>query len=182
MKLPTTTLDFVRLFSASIRDLIQNSTGKPIHVSKSAMQVTGVQISGDIGAFVSFRGDYSGIMVFNFEGPAALEIVSDSLLRLGLPQEDVPTHHGSDEVRNNIGELLNQVIGRCRSQIEEKFDLSAKANIPAVVPISVPIALSMVTKETTALECVRVPFTTAKRNRFYMELALEPFKRTNLEL
>ncbi|VAX16706.1 hypothetical protein MNBD_NITROSPINAE02-1628 [hydrothermal vent metagenome] len=182
MKRPTSTLDFVRIFSVSIRDLIQNATGKPIHVSKSAMQVRGVQISGDIGAFVSFSGDYSGIMVFNFDGPAALEIVSNSLLRLGLPQEDVPTHSGSDEVRNNIGELLNQVIGRCRSQVEEKFDLSAKANIPAVVPISVPISLTMVTKDTTSLECVRVPFSTSKRNKFYMELALEPFNRTDLEL
>ena len=170
----TSTLEFVRLFSSGARDLIQNSTGKQIHVSKTALQVTGIQINGDIGAFVAFRGDYSGIMVMNFESGAALEIVSEILIKMGFPEEDIPTHHGSDEIRSNIGELVNQIIGKCRTMAQEKFDLTARANIPAVIPITVPIALTMVAKEPAEMECVRIAFTTARRNKFYMELALEP--------
>ncbi|MBI4665947.1 MAG: DUF3334 family protein [Nitrospinae bacterium] len=178
----TSTLDFVKIFSRAVRDLVQGSTGKPINVSKTAMQITGIQITGAIGAFVTFSGDYSGIMVLNFEGETALELVQDSLTRMGLSKEDIPTHYGNDEVRNNIGEMTNQIIGKCRTMVQDIYDLSARANIPAVVPITVPVALSMVAKEPRDLECVRVSFTTAKRNKFYMELALEPILGSPMEL
>lgn len=172
---PNATLEVVKLFSRAVRDIVQRSTGAAIHVSKTAMQVSGVQITGRIGSFVAFSGDYSGIMILNFEEDAALEIVGDSLRNMGLPDEDIPKHAGSDEVRQNIGELSNQCVGKCRALVEERYDLSSFANIPAVVPITVPIALTMVSKEPKAFECVRVSFTTKKRAKFYMELALEPF-------
>lgn len=178
----TSTLDFVRLFARAVRDLVQGSTGKPIHVSKTALKTSGIQISGDLGAFVTFKGDYTGIMILNFEGDAAMEIVTDSLLLLGLPEEEIPRHYSSDEVRNNIGELTNQAVGRCRTMVQDKYDLSAKANIPAVVPITVPVALTMVSKEPTEMECVRVAFTTERRNRFHMELALEPIYGRALDI
>jgi len=177
----TSTLEFVKLFSAGVKNIIERSTGKNVHVSRTAMKVSGVQVAGRIGAFVAFNGDYNGIMILNFEGDAALEIVGDSLLNMGLQEEDVPKHVGSDEVRQNIGELTNQCVGKCRSMVEEKYDLSSFANIPAVVPITVSISLTMVSKEPANLECVRVCFTTEKRNKFYMELALEPFTEMNLE-
>ncbi len=170
----TSTLDFTKLFARATRDVIQNTTGQEIEVSKSAMSISGIQMIGEIGTFVSFKGDYSGIMVLNFEGAAALEIVVNSLIKMGLPEEDTPKHHSSDEVIGSMGELANQVVGRCRSLVEEKFDLSASAHIPSVVPIGVPIALTMATRNQAQLECVRVSFSTEKRNRFYMELALEP--------
>jgi len=178
----TSTLEFVKVFSAAVRDLMQGQTGKPVQVSKTAMHITGIQMTGDIGAFVTFNGDYSGIMVLNFEGATALELVQDTLSRLGLPKEDIPTHHSNEEVRNNIGEFTNQAIGKCRTMIQDKFDLSARANIPAVVPITVPISLSMVAKDPKDLEYVRVSFTTMKRNKFYMELALEPILGVPLEI
>lgn len=175
------TLEFVKLFSAGVKDIIQRSTGKKIHVSRTAMKVNGVQVAGRIGAFVAFHGDYNGIMILNFEGDAALEIVGDSLLNMGLPEEDVPKHVGSDEARQNIGELMNQCVGKCRSLVHEKYDLSSFANIPAVVPITFSIALTMASKDPRDFECVRVSFTTEKRNKFHMELAIEPFEEMNLE-
>ncbi len=177
----TSTLEFVRLFSRAIKDIVLRTTKKNIRISKTAMRVDGVQVTGDIGAFVAFSGDYNGIMILNFEGDAALDIVSDSLRNMGLPEEDIPKHVGSDEVRQNIGEMANQCVGKGRSLVQEKFDLSAKANIPAVVPITVPIALSMVSKEPKNFECVRVSFTTEKRHKFYMELALEPFVEMHID-
>lgn len=177
----TSTLEFVKLFSAGVKNIIERTTGKKIRVSRTAMKVSGVQVAGRIGAFVAFNGDYSGIMILNFEGDAALEIVGDSLLSMGLPEEDVPKHVGSDEVRQSIGELTNQCVGKCRSLVQEKYDLSSFANIPAVVPITVSISLTMVSQEPKDFECVRVCFTTEKRNKFYMELALEPFVEMKLE-
>lgn len=177
----TSTLDFVKLFTRGVMDIIRRSAGFDIHVSRSAMQVDGVQITGDIGAFVAFSGDYSGIMILNFNGDAAVEVVGASLRNMGLPEEDIPQYAGSDEVRQNIGELTNQCVGKGRSLIQDKFDLSASANIPAVVPITVPISLTMVSKEPKNFECVRVSFTTPKRHKFYLELAIEPFTHLPLE-
>lgn len=170
----TSTLEFAKLFARATRDVIQSTTGQKIEVSKTAMGISGIQIMGEIGTFVAFKGDYSGIMVLNFEGGAALEIVVSSLIKMGLPEEDTPKHHSSDDVIGSMGELANQVVGRCRSLVEEKFDLSASAHIPSVVPIGVPIALTMITKNPSQMECIRVSFTTEKRNKFYMEIALEP--------
>ncbi len=182
MNQETSTLDFVKIFTRSIRELIQGSSGVKLHVSKTAMQIQGISITGDIGAFVSFNGDYNGIMILNFEGEAALEIVAGYLTKLGLGPEDIPRIFQNDEVRNNIGEITNQIIGKCRTQVQDLIDLSARANIPAVVPISVPIGLSMDTKGSSSLECVRVAFTTEKRNKFHMELALEPMVNHPLEI
>jgi CheY-specific phosphatase CheX len=176
------TLDFVKLFSRSIKSLIGNSTGISLHVAKSAIRISGIQMLGDISTFVAFKGDYSGIMILNFEGNAALELVGGYLTTLGLGEEDIPKHFANDDVRNNIGEMTNQLIGRCRTSVEEAYDLSAKANIPAVVPITVPIALGMMTTEANRLDCVRVSFTTPKRNRFYMELGLEPMSAMKLDI
>ncbi len=183
MGLPqTSTLDFVKIFSKGIRDMFASSAGINVEVARSAMRVTGVQVAGDIGAFVAFKGDYNGIMILNFEGGAALELVAAYLTHLGLPPEDVPTTFQNDDVRNNIGEITNQIIGKNRTMVQDILDLSARANIPAVVPITIPIALQMVSKEPGEFECIRVSFTTPKRNKFYMEVAMEQLKVETLKL
>ena len=175
MGLPkTSSTAIARLFATIIQDLFQKTAGKKFHISSTIMQIPGIKLSGDISAFVTFYGDYNGLMVLNFEGPAALEVVRSMLLGMGLGEEDLPTSHTSDEVRNNVGELTNQAIGKVRSVIQQKYDITAKANIPAVVPITVPLDLTMETKGHSETECLRVVFTTEKNNRFYMELALEP--------
>lgn len=170
----TSSSAIARLFATIIQDLLQKTAGKKFHISNTIMQIPGIKLSGDISSFVTFYGDYNGLMVLNFEGPAALEVVRSMLLGMGLGEEDLPTSHTSDEVRNNVGELTNQAIGKVRSIIQQKYDIAAKANIPAVVPITVPLELTMETKGNAEMEALRVVFTTEKNNRFYMELALEP--------
>ncbi len=175
MKLNKTSSSAIaRLFAQIIQDLLQKTTGKKFHISNTIMQIPGIKLSGDIASFVTFYGDYNGLMVFNFEGPAALEVVREMLQGMGLGEEDLPRLHTSDEVRNNIGELTNQAIGKVRSVIQQKYDIAAKANIPAVVPITVPLELTMETKGNAEMESLRVVFTTETNNRFYMELAIEP--------
>lgn len=170
----TSSSGIARLFAQVLQELLQKTTGKRFHISTTIMQIPGIKLSGDISSFVTFYGDYNGLLVFNFEGKAALEVVNSMLLGMGLGEEDLPTNFTSDEVRNNIGEITNQGIGKIRSVIQQKYDIAAKANIPAVVPINVPLDLSMETKGHSDMECIRVVFTTEKNNRFYMELALEP--------
>ncbi|MDH5510413.1 MAG: DUF3334 family protein [Nitrospinota bacterium] len=172
----TSTFDFVKLFARAVTETIEDATNSQIYVSRTAMQVEGVQIRGDLGVFMAFSGDYNGIMILNYDAESALEIVGAALRTMSMPEEEIPKYAGSDEVRQSIGELSNQVIGKCRAMVEERYGLTSMTNIPAVVPITVPIALSMVSKEPKAFECVRVQFTTQNHNKFYMEMALEPFR------
>ncbi|MBI5178549.1 MAG: DUF3334 family protein [Nitrospinae bacterium] len=170
----TSSSGIAKLFAHVVQDLLQKTTGKKFHISTTIMQIPNIKLSGDISAFVTYYGDYNGLMVFNFEGPAALEVVRSMLSGMGLGEEDLPKNHTSDEVRNNVGEFTNQAIGKIRSTIQLKYDIAAKANIPAVVPITVPLSITMETKGHTEMECIRIVFTTEQNNRFHMELAMEP--------
>ncbi len=163
-----------KIFAHVIQELLQKTTGKKFHISTTIMQIPSIKLSGDISSFVTYYGDYNGLMVLNFEGAAALEVVNSMLLGMGLGEEDLPKHFSSDEVRNNIGEFTNQVIGKIRSTIQLKYDVAAKANIPAVVPITVPLSITMATKGQSEMDCLRIIFTTENNNRFHMELAIEP--------
>ncbi|MBI3795230.1 MAG: DUF3334 family protein [Nitrospinae bacterium] len=181
MKLKDTSTSFAtRIFAEVTQELLQKTTGKKFHISGTIIQIPCVKLSGDIASFVTFYGDYSGLMVLNFESQAALETVRAMLAGMGLGEEDMPTSATSDDVRNNVGELTNQAIGKIRSVIQHKYDVMAKANIPATVPVKVPLELSMETKGHSEMECMRVVFITEGNNRFYMELALEPMLWTPL--
>jgi CheY-specific phosphatase CheX len=170
----TSSSAIAKIFAHVIQELLQKTTGKKFHISTTILQIPNIKLSGDISSFVTFYGDYNGLMVFNFEGAAALEVVNSMLLGMGLGEEDLPKHSTSDEVRNNIGEFTNQSIGKIRSTIQLKYDIAAKANIPAVVPITVPLSITMETKGHSDMDCIRIVFTTEKNNRFHMELAIEP--------
>jgi len=165
-------IEFGSLFSKAAKEIIKVSTDLNIHVSKTYQNVPNIMIAGDIGAFVSFKGDYNGIMVMNFSGESALEIVQAYLKMMGMPEGDIPVHYTSDDVRSNIGEVVNQIIGKTRQMIQIKYDLASKANIPAVVPITTPIGLTLETAQTETHDCLRISLSTPSSNRFYIELSL----------
>lgn len=167
-------IEFSTFFSKATQDTIKTATGLEINVSNTYQRIQHIMIAGDIGSFVSFKGDYNGILIMNFSGDAAIEIVSAYLKTMEMPDKDIPKDHTSEDVRNNIGEIVNQIIGRCRQLIQQRYDLSAKANIPAVVPITTPIGLTLESALTEGQECVRVSMSTPSSNRFYIELSMEP--------
>jgi len=169
-------IEFGSIFSKATKDIIKISTGLNIHISSTFQSVPNIMIAGDIGSFVSFKGDYNGIMVMNFSGESALEIVQSYLKMMGMPEQDIPVNYTSDDVRSNIGEIVNQIIGKSRQMVQNKYDLASKANIPAVVPITTPIGLMLETAQMETHECLRISLSTPSTNRFYIELSLESSK------
>lgn len=161
-------------FVKATQEIIETSTGLKISVSNTFQGISNVKIAGEIGSFISFKGDYNGILIMNFSGNAALEIVRANLKKMGLPDSDIPTHFTSDDVRNNIGEIVNQITGKSRRLIQQRYDLASSANIPAVVPITSPIGLLLETAHTEKQECIRACLSTPSSNRFYIELSMEP--------
>ncbi len=161
------------LFAKAALEVIEKFCKVEVTVGKNAQMLSTIQISEDIGAFASFHGNYSGLMVLNFEGEAALELVVSSMKNMGMPAEDIPTHYMADDVRSTIGELVNNIIGNARVMIQKKYDFSAVATIPAVLPIANPIGLFFKSSATDSNECIRLVFTTASGHRFHLELTME---------
>tara|TARA_B100000959_G_scaffold285605_1_gene360895 strand:+ start:1100 stop:1645 length:546 start_codon:yes stop_codon:yes gene_type:complete len=174
-------IEFSTYFSKATQQTIKTATGMKINISSTYQKIPNIMIAGDIGSFVSFKGDYNGILIMNFSGDAAVEIVTAYLKLMGMPDGDIPKNHTSDDVRNNIGEVVNQIIGKSRHLIQERYDLAAKANIPAVVPISTPIGLILETAQTEDQECVRISMSTPSSKRFYIELSMEPTKLVEIK-
>lgn len=161
------------LFAKAVEEVIKNFCQIEIVTGKNAQFMSTIQISEDIGTFVSFTGNYGGLMVMNFEGDAALELVTSSMKAMGMPEEEIPTHYMADDVRNSIGELVNHIIGNARARIQEEYDLSANATIPAVIPVSTPIGLFFKTTLTEGQSCIRLVFRTPENHRVHLEFTME---------
>jgi len=170
------------LFAKAVREVLKNFCQLNVVVGKNAQFLSTIQISEDIGAFVSFNGNYSGLMVMNFEGEAALEIVSSSMKAMGMPEDEIPSHYMADDVRSSIGEFVNNIIGNARAKIQEEYDLSATATIPAVLPIATPIGLFFKSSITKGHDCVRLVFRTPGNHRFHLELTMESSQFVELPL
>lgn len=174
-------IDFTTICVKATQEIIEAATGLKIGVSKTYQSVPNVKIAGDIGSFISIKGDYNGILIMNFSGDSAIEIVRAYLKRMGMPKNEIPTNYTSDDVRNNIGEIVNQITGKFRRLVQMRYDLSSKANIPAVVPITSPIGLLLESSNTEKQDCIRVCLSTPSSHRFYVELSLEPLKLIELD-
>ncbi|MBF0279397.1 MAG: DUF3334 family protein [SAR324 cluster bacterium] len=170
----TSILLVAEIFKKSIQEVIARSCNLDVPAAKTAQIIPNVGISKEIGSFVSFDGDYSGLMVLNFEGEAALEIVTTSLKVMGMPAEDIPSHYLSDDVVNTIGELTNHIIGKARTTMQSTYDLTAHSNIPAVVPVTAPIGLVFKAATLDGNSCVRIVFRTPQNHHFHMEMTTEP--------
>lgn len=166
-------LDFAREFGDTACQVVFRSSGLDLVVSSTAQFVPFPRLSGDLASFVTFHGDYRGLMVLNFEGATALEIAQAVLRRAGLEAHELPSHFASEVARGAIGELTNQVVGHARQVIQKRFDLSADANIPAVVPMQSMEGIELHASGWQNAHCVRLAFRTPSMRRFHMELALE---------
>ena len=108
----------------------------------------------------------------NLTAGATLEIYRKSLIYMGLPEEELSCDYASDEVVNCIGEMINQVIGKARSMVEQEYGLTAENNQPKAITISTAITLSIATNLDKP-RCRRLSFKTEDNNPFYVEMNME---------
>jgi len=173
VKNSSTVNSVAQLFCEATQEVIGSSTGETVSYSETLQMIPAINLRPDIGCFIMFSGDYSGLMIMNFTGDAALEIYRHSMMKMGLPEEELAVEHTSDEVVNSIGELINQVIGKVRQRIEEQYHLVAHNTQPRAIALSTSIILNIESRENSAQElCRRLSFK-INRQSFYIELALE---------
>ena len=162
-----------QLFCEATQEGVGTSTGQEVSYSQTMQMIPSIHLRPDIGCFVLFSGDYSGLMIMNFEGQAAVEIYRQSMLKMGMPEEELSTEHTADEVVNAIGELINQVIGMVRRRIEEQYQLVAHNTQPKAIALATAIILNIDSRDPASQElCRRLSFK-INRKSFHIELSLE---------
>ena len=167
------TVDIVaRVFGEAVKEVIETSTGTSISYAPTIQDVPSISLKPDLGCFVQFSGDYSGLFIMNLSGKAALELYEKAMTFMGLPEEELVDDYNSEDVVSSVGEMINQVIGKARQKIEQKYGLTASNNQPKAITISSAITLSVATMLDRP-KCRRLSFRTADNHPFYVEMNLE---------
>ena len=103
------TEDLLMSLCNSVTRVLNVATQTKIHYSGMVQRITKIGLKPDIGCFVLFDGGFTGLVVLNFAGDAALEIYERYMLNMGMPKSELAGSHTSDEVANILGELMNQI-------------------------------------------------------------------------
>ncbi len=176
-----TTVDVVsRIFCDAVKDVILGAAGTSVTYAPTIQKVPSISLKPDIGCFIQFDGDYSGLFIMNLSGEAALEIYQNSMRYMGLPEEEIVTDWESDEVVNCVGEFMNQIIGKARQMIQQRYGLTASNNQPKAISISSAITMYVATMLHQP-QCRRLSFRTEKNHPFYVEMNMEQTEFISLE-
>ncbi len=167
-KLPT--IDTIsKVFCQAAKKTLEKATKQTIKFSNTIQAIPKISIKPEIGCFVLFNGDYSGLVVLNFTAGAAMELYRNYMLTMGLPETDLSKNFTSAEVVDTMGEITNQVMGRVMRMVESKFDLSSTIGQPKSLALNNAITL---TPELRYSDNRRLSFTIGTE-RFSVELSME---------
>jgi CheY-specific phosphatase CheX len=166
------TEDLLTALCNSVTRVLNVATQTKIHYSAMVQRITKIGLKPDIGCFVLFDGGFSGLVVLNFSGSAALEIYEKYMLSMGMPKSELATAFTSDEVSNILGELMNQIVGDFTGKIRRELQTNITQNQPKMLVLNKQVMLSVDTPLDRP-EIRRVSFFTENNNIFYLELAID---------
>ncbi len=106
-----TTEDILLKLCQSVSTVLTSATQSSVTYSAMVQKITKTTLKPDFGCFVLFDGGFSGLVVINFTSQAALEVYSNYMRHMGMPEEELAIHHNADEVGDVLGELMNQLVG-----------------------------------------------------------------------
>nr|WP_315481702.1 DUF3334 family protein [uncultured Undibacterium sp.] len=166
------TEDLLTSLCNSVTRVLTVATQTKVHYSAMVQRITKIGLKPDIGCFVLFDGGFSGLVVLNFSGSAALEIYEKYMLSMGMPKSELATAFTSDEVSNILGELMNQIVGDFTGKIRRELQTNITQNQPKMLVLNKQVMLSVDTPLDRP-EIRRVSFFTENNNIFYLELAID---------
>ena len=166
------TEDLLTSLCNSVTRVLNVATQTKIHYSAMVQRITKIGLKPDIGCFVLFDGGFSGLVVLNFSGAAALEIYEKYMLSMGMPKSELATAFTSDEVSNILGELMNQIVGDFTGKVRRELQTNITQNQPKMLVLNKQVMLSVDTPLDRP-EIRRVSFFTDNNNIFYLELAID---------
>jgi CheY-specific phosphatase CheX len=166
------TEDLLTSLCNSVTRVLHVATQTKIHYSAMVQRITKIGLKPDIGCFVLFDGGFSGLVVLNFSGAAALEIYERYMLSMGMPKSELASSFTSDEVSNILGELMNQIVGDFTGKVRRELQTNITQNQPKMLVLNKQVMLSVDTPLDRP-EIRRVSFFTENNNIFYLELAID---------
>ncbi len=172
MKMRNSINELAKIFCSGTKEILEINTNSTINFSPTIQKIPTTYLKPDIGCFMQLSGDFAGLVIFNFTGEAAIEIYRNYMLNLGMPEDEITHNFNSNEVTDSLGEIINQIGGKVRHEIEKTFKMSVKNNQPKAISISNSILIS-IASELTRPQCRRISFKTAMQKSFYIELAIE---------
>jgi len=167
--------DVVKILCSSVQSVLSSTTRSAVSISPMVKELENTCLKPDIGCFVLFQGDFSGLIIINFTREAALEIYRNYMIGMGMPEDDLARNHTTDEVASSLGELLNQCVGKFRFDLEGRTGIFVNQNQPKMLVVneSVQIAIEMGIERQ---QLRQISLTTGNGNRFYLEVALPEIK------
>lgn len=175
-----TTEDILLKLCQSVSGVLTSATRSQISYSAMVQKITKTSLKPDFGCFVLFDGGFSGLVVINFTSKAALEVYTNYMRNMGMPEEELAVLHTSDEVADVLGELMNQLVGHFTNQVRKDLHTHITQNQPKMLSLNKQVNLSVDTNLDRP-QARRVTFSTEQGNIFYLELAMDKTEFIQLE-
>ncbi|WP_000742112.1 DUF3334 family protein [Vibrio sp. RC586] len=175
-----TTEDILLMLCQSVSTVLTSATNSPIHYSAMVQKINKTSLKPDFGCFVLFDGGFTGLVVINFTAKAALEVYTNYMRNMGMPEDELAVLHTSDEVGDVLGELMNQLVGDFTNKVRKELQTNITQNQPKMLSLNKQVILSVDTNLDRP-QARRVTFSTANNNIFYLELAMDKTEFIQLE-
>lgn len=175
-----TTEDILLKLCQSVSSVLTSATASNISYSAMVQKINKTSLKPDFGCFVLFDGGFSGLVVINFTAKAALEVYTNYMRNMGMPDDELAVLHTSDEVGDVLGELMNQLVGDFTNKIRKELQTNITQNQPKMLSLNKQVILSVDTNLDRP-QARRVTFSTEKNNIFYLELAMDKTEFIQLE-
>ncbi|EPP5337912.1 DUF3334 family protein [Vibrio alginolyticus] len=175
-----TTEDILLKLSQSVSGVLTSATSSQVNYSAMVQKIHKTSLKPDFGCFVLFDGGFTGLVVINFTAKAALEIYTNYMRNMGMPEEELAISHTSDEVGDVLGELMNQLVGDFTNKIRKDLQTNITQNQPKMLALNKQVILQVDTNLDRP-QARRVTFSTENNNIFYLELAMDKTEFIQLE-
>ncbi|MDF2152358.1 DUF3334 family protein [Vibrio sp. CAU 1672] len=175
-----TTEDILLKLCQSVSGVLTSATSSQINYSAMVQKIHKTSLKPDFGCFVLFDGGFTGLVVINFTAKAALEVYTNYMRSMGMPEEELAITHTSDDVADVLGELMNQLVGDFTHKIRKELQTNITQNQPKMLSLNKQVILQVDTNLDRP-QARRVTFSTAQNNIFYLELAMDKTEFIQLE-
>ncbi|EPF7752536.1 DUF3334 family protein [Vibrio parahaemolyticus] len=175
-----TTEDILLKLCQSVSGVLTSATSSQVNYSAMVQKINKTSLKPDFGCFVLFDGGFTGLVVINFTAKATLEIYTNYMRNMGMPEEELAISHTSDEVADVLGELMNQLVGDFTNKIRKELQTNITQNQPKMLALNKQVILQVDTNLDRP-QARRVTFSTANNNIFYLELAMDKTEFIQLE-
>lgn len=164
--------DILMKLCGSVVSVLSKTTDSQVSHAAMVQSITRTGLKPDLGCFSIFDGGFSGLIVINFSGEAALEIYRGYMTHMGMPESEFAMSHISDDVSDVMGELMNQILGDFINKISKQLQTSINQSQPKMLTINKQLTISIDTNLDEAI-ARRVSFKTQDNHIFYLEFAMD---------